>query len=131
MPKVKQYLTVKEAWNSEEEPKHNELIWEQVNPFEYDTLKFEVVSINVKTWFSKNQPDGKTLKELFKDCATTEQKKYIKIIRKDITNNRDIGYLIVDSALGLVVDGYHRLTALALNGVAEYHKVIDLAKPLE
>jgi hypothetical protein len=103
----------------------DELISNYLTYSEYENDEFRVTTINPVEWFKTCEVDGSgtTIEEAFKDHSEAWQRKLVKRYQKDPT--------ILDSYIIIygdnLVDGFHRLTAMALNGVTSV-KAIDIAE---
>lgn len=108
----------------EEPPEENELIWNFIDRQEFATGEFAVVTIDPVAWYTKPDPNGQTLKEIYKSYATQEQKKYVQQLRKRV---KKLPCVII--CHDVLVDGYHRMIAYALEGVTEAEALrLDMAK---
>lgn len=112
-----------------EEPDHDELIWNFVGRMDFVRQPFQVVTIDPVEWFERKNSNGESLQDIFGEHAEGWQKRLVKRYRSLIRKNQDIGYLVLHSGSKVVVDGQHRIVALALEGVRSYAKVVDLSKP--
>jgi len=106
-------LSVREVYG-DDLPHRDDRIWDYITPSEVDK-KFDVVAIDpveaFKTWTVE---DGvTTIEEAFRDHAEPWQKRLVSSYRKDETLPKTI--LVVNGEE--IVDGHHRLAALAKNKV--------------
>ena len=109
-------------------PDEHELIWQYVGLDDFD-VPFKVIDINpVEIWKSW-KPDGEqTMEEVYQAHATKAQKGYIDKIRKQVKAGRRFDPVVVyDNEL---VDGNHRIAAMALEGVTSA-KALDLGEEVE
>jgi hypothetical protein len=103
----------------------DELITSYLTYYEYEEDEFMVTTINPVEWFKTCDVDGSgtTIEDAFRDHSEAWQHRLVKQYRKDPS--------ILDSYLIIcgdeLVDGFHRLTAMALNGVTSA-KAIDIAQ---
>jgi len=107
-------------------PDEHELLWQFVCPGEYEDTLFKIIEVDPVRLFHLKGGDGDSLKSEFENNAEPWQEKLVKGYRKDIKSGKDIGLLVVSS--GIVVDGHHRVVALALEGVRSA-KAVDLEEP--
>ena len=96
-------------------PDENELLWNYVGPDDMD-MDFPVVTINPVEIFKNFKPDGVTpMWEVFKDHATKAQKRLVTSMRKKAASIAQSEPIVVfDDEL---VDGFHRVAAMALEGI--------------
>lgn len=96
-------------------PEENELIWDFVGPVDMDT-PFPVITINPVEIFKNFKPDGVTpMWEVYKDSATRAQKKLVTSFRKQAQKIAKSDYIVVSG--DELVDGFHRVAAMALEGI--------------
>ena len=110
-------------------PDQDEMIWSFVGHMDFDSQPFQTITIDPVTWCEHKNRGGESIKEVFTDHAEGWQKKLVKSYRSMIRRGEDIGHIVVNSALHQMVDGFHRLVALAQEGVRTYDKVVDLSSP--
>ena len=94
-------------------PHQDEMIWNFISPNEFDNEKFPVEVRNPIEIFNKKNINGESIKDQLEN-ATPDQIDLINHYRKNIDSTKD-SYLIMSD--DILVDGYHRLSALALEGV--------------
>ncbi len=108
-------------------PDQNELIWQFISPMDFKNTEFKVIVINPIEWFNNNMVDGNTtIKDVYLNFATKEQKQLVKQYQKQKINS----YIIISENTyvdGVLLDGFHRLVAMALNGITSA-KAIDLSE---
>jgi len=106
-------------------PDRDEMIWSFISHDEADK-QLTIITIDpvvaYETWVVD---DGSTtVKEAFRDHAQPWQKKLVASYRKDM----HLADTIIVVAGELVVDGYHRIAALAKNKVRAV-RALDLEEP--
>lgn len=127
----KRYLTIERALKSEVPPE-GELVWNYVGMIDYENLEFELVQISPAQWALRPIPEeeGKPLLAIFSDYAEPWQKKLVKDYRKSAKAIASKSILLIDSRKHRVVDGQHRMIAMALEGITKAW-ALDLSKPRE
>jgi hypothetical protein len=108
-------------------PAQNELLWNYVDRWEWDAPLFSEVTVNPGELI-KWEVDGAgtTIMEAFKDWARPWQEKLVKKYRKQARELAKTCCLLVDLDGETLVDGHHRLIAMALEGVKKA-KALDLS----
>jgi hypothetical protein len=108
-------------------PDDEELIWNFVGSGDFDT-EFQIRNVNPVEWYKTPDPNGQTPEEIFTNYATNQQKKLVKYNRKIVNKLNATRYIVV--ANDLLVDGWHRMVAFALEGMTEA-RAVDLSLPIE
>jgi hypothetical protein len=111
-------------------PDQDEMIWSFVGRMDFNSQPFQTISIDPVEWFEHKNSNGESIKDMFAH-AEGWQKKLVKSYRGEIRRGEDIGHIVVHSGSHQIVDGFHRLVALAQEGVRVYDKVVDLSSPEE
>jgi len=106
-------------------PDEDEMLWSHVSP--NDTgMPFKIVTVDpveiYKTWTVDGA--GTTVAEAYRDHADKDQKRFIAELRKSKRLADEI-VVIDDKDL---VDGFHRIVAMALNRVRSA-RALDLSEP--
>lgn len=129
MPPSKRYLTIEKALEGAVPPE-GELVWNYVGMIDYENLEFELVQISPAQWALRPIPGekGKSLLAIFSDCAESWQKKLVKDYRRGARAIAKQSILLIDSDHHRVVDGQHRMIAMALEGVTKVW-ALDLSRP--
>lgn len=104
-------------------PDRSEAIWEHVGKIDFEK-QFGIVTINPAEWFITPDLNGQTPKEIFEECAEPWQKELVQDYRNKI---QDLHQRLIVVEGDYLVDGLHRMTAFALEGVTEV-KAIDLCE---
>lgn len=115
----------------DEYPEEGEELASEVDEDAFYCQRFGLVTIDPVWWYAERKDhNGDTLKDIFEGCAEPWQRELVESYRE----TPDVGYLVVKTAPASrypnrVIDGNHRLVALALNGVRSYDKAVDLSLP--
>lgn len=112
LPLTESHITLKDFY--EEYPDREEMIWNYIGTYDYENQEFEIVNINPLDYYEK------TLKDQY-EHATEDQIELVEYYRK-MPNLKDTIVVVCGED---VVDGYHRLVALALEGITSV-KAINL-----
>lgn len=109
-------------------PDESEMIWNFVGLEDFD-VSFRVITVDpVKIW-NEWKPDGsQTMKEVFTAYADKDQKRHIAALRKHLKQGKVFEPVIVSG--GELVDGNHRVAAMALEGIHSA-KALDLEQEYE
>lgn len=126
-PTTDEYVTLNQVYDGDW-PADNELLWEFVSEDDMD-VPFKVIVLNPVEWFVTYKPDGTTTMDVvYKQHATKGQKKFVQSLMSQAAHIATSQYLVVDDMT--LVDGFHRLTAMALVGITKA-QAVDLSEPLE
>jgi len=125
----KRYLTIEAALRGEV-PDEGELVWDYVGMIDFKNLEFELVQINPAEWAMKPAQEGKSLLAIFAARAEPWQKKLVVKYRAGARAIAKSSVLLIDSEARRVVDGQHRMVAMALEGITRAW-ALDLSKPRE
>jgi len=127
----KRYLTISKALQGEV-PDEGELVWNYVGMIDFEELEFELVQINPSQWSMKpmQEEQGKSLLAIFAAHAEPWQKKLVAKYRAGARAIAKSSVLLIDSEAHRVVDGQHRMVAMALEGITRAW-ALDLSKPRE
>lgn len=104
-------------------PDRDEGIWNHIGQKDFKDALFKIRTINPVEWFTKVFNGSQTPKEVFEDHAEKWQKQLVKRYRKiakELNANR---FIVVDG--DILVDGWHRMVAFALEGITEA-RAVDL-----
>lgn len=112
-------------------PEEDEIIWEYVRPHEVND-QYKLIQIDPVAWANYKHEDGESYLSRFKKYAESEQK---NIVKKYRLKARKIAVdpeesLVVSSAISEVLDGQHRLVAMALEKIRSAY-AIDIAIPVD
>lgn len=117
-----QTITLEEAWWGEY-PAQEELIWNYVGQMDFENEEFPVIEIDPVDLVGEDR-EGDTIWSQYVDHAEDWQKELVDYYRQHIDEIRNT-YIIVDGSSGNIVDGNHRLIAMALEGVRNA-KAVDV-----
>ncbi len=123
-----EYATVEEAWWGEDGPEQEGiLLWEFVNRDEFEKTRFKIIDIDPVEWY-RSAPAGsrETIQQSYKD-AHKDRKSLVAYYRKRAKMIANDSVLIVNTNENLLIDGYHRLTAMALEKI-RHAKALDLSQ---
>lgn len=122
-----EYTTLNKIYDGDT-PNHNEQIWEFVDLEDFDT-EFKLVEINPVSVWNSWKPDGETLmKDVFNFHASKQQKEYIAKLRKKAKQLARETIVVINLENKMLIDGNHRIAALALEGISLV-KAIDINQP--
>ena len=95
---------------SEELPDESEQIWSFLGLKDfYEDLP--IIEIDPGEWVREPNYDGKTLLQIFKKKASWALQQKVQDYRRMISKGKEIDPIVVSSALGIVIDGQHRIIA--------------------
>ena len=96
-------------------PDESEMIWNFVGLDDFD-IPFRVIDIDpVKIW-NEWKPDGsQTMQEVYELYADRNQKRHIAALRKELKRGKVFDPVVVSG--DELVDGNHRVAAMALEGI--------------
>lgn len=104
-------------------PHEDEMIWNFVGKNEFD-IPLPIKYYNPIDIFNTWSIDGETtIKEVYENYATREQKNIIKSYFNNIESAKS-DYIVTDNKL--LIDGFHRIVALALKNINTI-KGVDLS----
>lgn len=119
-------MTVEQLYDGDL-PDENELLWSHINP-NSTNKPFRIVTVDpveiYKTWTVDGA--GTTVAEAYRDHANKDQKRFVAELRKSKRLADEI-VVIDDKDL---VDGFHRIVAMALNKVRSA-RALDLSEPID
>ena len=111
------YIKLFESYNKiklsdlfNEYPHQQELIWEFVTPEEFENELFDITYCDVKSIFEEWG-----IKDMYEESEEI-QTDLINQYRQDIEETKK-SIIIIDSDSKILIDGYHRIVALYLEGV--------------
>lgn len=116
--------TLAEVYGNEY-PQGGELIWEYVGRSDYEKVKFKVVRINPVIWAASSKFDGLSMLAAFKRSAKPWQRELVQRYQGIAPTIANTTYLVVSQKEHKIIDGHHRIIALALAGI-KAAKAIDL-----
>lgn len=120
----RRYLSLKDIY--EDQPGRDEGIWQHVEWDEYEGMLYRVVELDPRKVVKWLMPRGDTtIAQAFKDFATKEQKETVKYYREVGLKEATNGYLVVDLDSEELIDGHHRVIALAKKKVKKV-RALDL-----
>lgn len=106
-------------------PDDNELIWSHVGPGDFSVL-FKIVVVNPVEIWQTHKPNGDTLmRDAFVEFASRDQKRIVAAYRKKAVRIATADPIVVDD--GDPVDGFHRIAAMAMEGITQA-LAVDLAQ---
>lgn len=116
-------MTLNEVYAEIGRPDRDETIWDYVGSSEWDT-PFLVREVNPAE-FIQNRVHGlgKTYAEVYATDATAESKRKVRAMKRDAAEVAKLVIVVCDTQ---IVDGWHRMIALAEAGVTSV-RVLDLA----
>lgn len=107
---------------SEDYPDESELIWEFVSEMDFND-KFQIKTFNpIIIYNNWEMGNGTTIKEAFENYADKDQKRIVKYYMKNLNEIKN-KFIVTNG--NMLVDGFHRVTALALSDIDNI-KGIDL-----
>lgn len=124
-------VTLRHIYANQGRPGWDELLWEFVDMDDFDTAFPLVVIDPVEIWNSW-RPDGEQLmKDVYRDYADPEQRSLVRDLRKEIKSGVQLPPVVVfgnssDPDNFQIVDGFHRIAALALSKIRR-HEAVDIA----
>lgn len=126
---MEQSITLREVYGGSF-PEDDEIIWDYVRPNELDE-KYRLVEIDPVAWVNHKFDDGTTYLQRFKK-ASKEQKEIVKNYRSRATSvAADKSHpIVISSAISEVLDGQHRIVAMALEKIRKAWAV-DIAIPVD
>jgi len=108
-------------------PDRDELLANEVGLDEWGKVLFAVIQINPVEWYNRVSAGGMSLREAYEENAEPWQKRLVKSYRKKAVKLGKEAILAIDSNVPQLLDGCHRLTALALEGITCV-RAVDLAR---
>jgi len=108
-------------------PDRDELLANEVRMHEWDTVLFAVIQINPVEWYNLVSAGGMSLRAAYEENAEPWQKRLVKSYRKKATTLQKEAILAINSSVPQLLDGHHRLTGLALEGISCV-RAVDLAR---
>lgn len=124
-------MTLRQLYASQGRPGWDELLWEFVDMDDFDTA-FPLVVIDPVDVWNNWRPDGvQLMKDVYRDYADREQMSLVRDLRREIKSGATLPPVVVfgdglDDANFQIVDGFHRIAALALLKVRR-HAALDIA----
>jgi 8-oxo-dGTP pyrophosphatase MutT (NUDIX family) len=114
----------------DEFPHDHEIIWNYVRPVDWASAEFPVIEIDPQEWVKTTVDSaGTTVIEAFEDHAEDWQRDLVKQYRSKAKEVATNSYIMVSTDDDAVVDGYHRLVAMALEGITRA-QAVDLSDEL-
>ncbi len=115
-------ITLEEAWWGDY-PEEGELIWAHVSSIDFMEEEFPVIEIDPVDLVGRDR-DGATLWSKYHQHAQGWQKELVEYYREHIDEVKKT-YIIVDGSSGDIIDGNHRLLAMALEEI-DSAKAVDV-----
>jgi hypothetical protein len=105
-------------------PDDGELLCEYINPTDWERVRFGIITINPVAWYSRVYCGSLTLEDAFELTAKGWQRRLVKSFRRKAARIAQENYLVIDSKpngqdgeMPRLVDGFHRLAAMAAEGI--------------
>lgn len=95
-------------------PDDNEIIWDFVGLDDFDK-PLSIIEISPVEIWNSLYDDELTIKEIYNENATKAQKRLVSGFRKMLKKGKIFDPIVISG--DTLVDGFHRIAALALEGV--------------
>ncbi len=104
----------------DEIPDKDELLWEFIDRDDLD-VEFPLIAVNPVKWFI--EPDGgdNIPKEIYNNYAEPEQQAIVEHFRNQIKAGVKLRPVVFND--DILVDGYHRMTAMALENQTTFEAI--------
>jgi hypothetical protein len=120
------YLSLKDIYD--ERPPISEMLWNRIDEEEYETDRYKEITLDPAevVWWPSRPGSRDPIIEAREHYATDEQKEIVDWYRGGGLPDAREGHLVVDLERKFLLDGWHRLVALAQENVGEV-KALDIS----